>query len=614
MLAASAWSPANLPAAPGPFRGAGDQWRHYGGDEHASRYSPLDQINLFNVHRLKRAWTHHTGDKMDRPATMIQCTPIVIGEVMYLTTARMQIRALNAVTGEVVWNFDPYAGQKSSRARGVNRGVTYFEDGKDRRIYAAIQANLFCLNARTGERIQSFGDDGVIDLKKNFDRDMTDLFFKKTSPPVIYEDTLIVSGGGGEGPRPQGPGHIRGYDVYTGKRKWIFHTIPFPGETGYKTWSPESWKIAGGTNNWAGMSLDSERGWVFVSTGSPSFDFWGGDRVGDNLFGNCVIALDARTGKRIWHYQIVRHDVWDYDLASQPALVRLRHEGRLVDAVAQTTKMGLIFLLDRETGQPLFPVEERPVPESNLPDEKLAATQPVPLKPASLNRPAFTEDQITDISPEAHAFVLKKFRAARTGPLFTPPSKQGTVIYPGFSGGSLWGGVSFDPERNWMFVNSNETTNLCTIIDSKPGESFRFNHTGYTQLLDHEGYPSIKPPWGWMNAIDLDTGEYVWRAVLGEHEELTARGIPKTGTLNFGGSIATKGGLVFIGATADPKFRAFDATTGQVVWEATLEAGANATPCTYEVGGRQYVVVAAGGGRPKLQIRSGDEIAAFALG
>ena len=374
------------------FSGAGSEWRFYGGDQGASRYSPLDQINLFNVHRLKPAWIHHTGDKLDRPKTMIQCTPIVIGDAMYLTTARLQVRALNAATGEVLWNFDPYAGQRSSRARGVNRGVTYFEDGRDKRIFAAIQEKLFCLDARTGELIKSFGENGVVDLKQDFDRDMEGLFYKCTSPPVIYEDLILVSGGGGEGPRREGPGHIRGYDVYTGKRRWIFHTIPFPGEFGYETWSPDSWDVNGGTNNWAGMSLDTERGWLFASIGSPSFDFWGGDRIGDNLFGNCVLALDAKTCKRVWHYQIVRHDVWDYDLAAQPALVRLRKGDRLVDAVVQTTKMGLLFVLDRETGEPLFPIEERPVPESDLPDEKLAASQPVPLKPASLCRREFTED------------------------------------------------------------------------------------------------------------------------------------------------------------------------------------------------------------------------------
>ena len=595
------------------FPGAGNEWRFYGGDQGASRYSPLDQINLFNAHQIKPAWIHHTGDKLDRPKTMIQCTPIVVGEVMYITTARMAVRALHAATGEVLWDFDPYEGSRSSRARGVNRGVTYFEDGNDKRIFAAIQKKMFCLNATTGELIKSFGEGGVIDLTANFDRDMEGLFYKCTSPPVIYEDLIIVSGGGGEGPRREGPGHIRAYDVYTGKRKWIFHTIPFPGEFGHDTWAPDSWEVNGGTNNWAGMSLDPERGWLFASIGSPSFDFWGGDRPGDNLFGNCVLALDARTGKRVWHYQIVRHDVWDYDLAAQPSLVQLRKGDRLVDAVVQTTKMGLIFVLDRETGEPLFPMEEWPVPPSDIPGEQLAKSQPIPLKPASLCRPEFTEDLITDISPEAHKFVLEKFDAARTGGLYTPPTKQGTVIYPGFSGGALWGGISFDPDRNWMYVNSNETTNLCTIVDAKPDDAFRFNHAGYIQLLDPDGYPSIKPPWGKMNCIDLDSGEFVWREILGEHPELTARGIPKTGTLNFGGSVATKGGLVFIGATADPKFRAFDAKSGVEVWEWELQAGCNASPCCYEVGGKQYVAIAAGGGRRKTGTPSGDEIAAFAL-
>jgi quinoprotein glucose dehydrogenase len=605
--------PRELWGAPSTPAVASRQWRFYGGDPAATRYSALDQINRSNVRRLKPAWIHHTGDSLQRPATQIQCTPLVIDGAMYLTTARLQVRSLDAGTGEVKWNFDPYAGERLTRSRGVNRGLTWFEDGKDARLFVAIQTRLFCLNPKTGQLIRSFGTDGIVDLTENFDRDMTGLAYKCTSPPVIFEDLIIVSGGGGEGPRLTGPGHIRAYDVYTGKRRWIFHTIPFPGELGHETWSPDSWKYSGGTNNWAGMTVDIERGWVFVSTGSPAFDFWGGDRIGDNLFGNCVIALCARTGERVWHYQIVRHDVWDYDLPCQPQLVRRREGDRLRDVVVQCTKHGPIFVLDRETGQPVFPVREQPVPPSGLPDEKLARSQPMPLKPASLCRREFTEKEITDISPEAHAFVLERFRQSRRDGLFAPPSYEGTVIYPGFSGGVQWGGVSFDPETNWIYVNSNETTNLCTIVRAKPGEPFRFDHKGYIQLLDPEGYPAIKPPWGMMNAIDLNKGEYVWRKVLGEHKELTARGIPQTGTLSWGGSIVTKGGLVFIGATADQKFRAFDSQTGELLWEWELEAGANATPCTYELGGKQYVAVAAGGGREKTNSRSGDEIAAFAL-
>jgi quinoprotein glucose dehydrogenase len=321
------------------------------------RFSALDQVNRSNVARLKVAWVHHTGDKLDRPATTIECTPIVIDGTMYITTARLQVRALNAATGKMRWNFDPYAGSQSLRPRGVNRGVSFWEDGKDKRIFAAIQAHLYCLNATTGQLIQSFGEKGVVDLKKNFDRDMTNLFYKCTSPPVLYEDLIIVGGGGGEGPRPTGPGHIRAYDVYTGKRRWIFHTIPFPGEFGYDTWGPDCWKKTGGTNSWAGMSLDTKRGWVFASIGSPAYDFYGGDRPGKNLFGDCVIALNAATGERVWHYQIIHHDLWDYDLGCQPVLLTVTHRGKPVEAVAQLTKTGMVFLLDRETGEPLFPVE-----------------------------------------------------------------------------------------------------------------------------------------------------------------------------------------------------------------------------------------------------------------
>jgi quinoprotein glucose dehydrogenase len=602
---------------PGPRAAVKDparEWRHYGGDPGASRYSPLDQINRSNVKRLKVAWVHSTEDALERPATTIECTPIVVDGVMYLTTCMLQVRALDAVTGKPIWNFDPASGARRRGAPGVNRGVSLWEDPenpKDRRIFAPINNRLFCLNAATGKLIPGFANEGVLDLNKDFDPDRPELPTKHTSPVVFYKDLVITGGGGGDGPDPQAPGHIRAWDARTGKRKWIFYTIPKPGEFGHDTWGGDSWKTAGGTNNWGGLSIDVERGWVFVSTGSPSFDYWGGFRKGANLFGNCVIALNALTGERIWHFQMVHHDVWDYDAPCQPALITVRRGGRRIDAVAQMTKMGLAFFFERETGKPIYGVEERPVPPSDVPDEELWPTQPFPLKPPPLNRLAFTEDEVTNISPEAHASVLEVWKKSRAGRIYTPPSKEGTIVHPGFRGGVLWGGCSFDPKLNRVFVNSDENTNRIVLSEAPAGRGYRYHLTQRIRLYDKDGYLAIKPPWGYMTAIDLDKGEFAWRVVNGEYPELKAKGIPKTGTPTNGGSIATAGGLVFMAGTFDEMMRAFDSRTGEILWEHKLDAAGYATPCTYEVNGRQYVTIAAGGG--KGFTRPGDQFVTFAL-
>ncbi|MGH7221227.1 MAG: PQQ-binding-like beta-propeller repeat protein, partial [Nitrospiraceae bacterium] len=455
-------------------------------------------------------------------------------------------------------------------------------------------------------------DGGVLDLKENFDCDMTGLSFNLTSPPDAYKDMILVGGGGGEGPEPAAPGHIRAFDARTGKRRWIFHTIPHPGEFGSDTWEGDSWKHAGGTNNWAGMSLDAEKGWLFASTGSPSFDFYGGNRKGANLFGNSVIALNADTGERLWHFQTTHHDVLDYDLPAQPALVKARHNGRQIDAVAQVTKTGLLFLFDRKTGKPLFPVEERPIPQSQVPGEATFPTQPFPVKPPPFSRHGFTEDEITNISPEAHAYVKKIFDQSKTGKIYMPPSTEGTFLLPGLLGGAIWGGCSFDPGTNYLFVSSNDVPYIITLIDPPAGKSYRYAHKGNIPLVDADGFPACKPPWSHLTAIDLNKGEFAWRVVLGEHPALKARGIPRSGSVHVGGSIATGGGLVFIAATMDEKMRAFDSATGETLWEHQLEAGGYATPCTYEVNGRQYLVIAAGGGGlPRT--KSSDAIVAFAL-
>ena len=611
--AMAAWAARSGAAARSGPESGDWQWGHYGGDAGAGRYAPLDQINRSNVKDLRVAWTHACGDASERPQTTIETTPIVVDGVMYLLTPRLKLRALDAATGKVLWEFDHEGGQPSRRSAGISRAVCYWQsdDGSEKRILFPVRDQLYSVDAKTGKPDPRFGANGILDLTKDFDHDMTGLSLKLTSPPVVWRDLVILGGGGGDSPYPQAPGHIRGYDVRTGERRWIFHTVPRPGVFGYETWPEDAWKRVGGTNNWGGLSLDVERGLVFASIGSPAFDYWGGDRKGANLFGNCVLALDAATGERKWHYQTVHHDIWDYDLPCQPALVTIRRNGRTIDAVCQTTKQSFIFLLDRETGESLFPVDEVEVPPSNVPGEELWPTQPIPRKPLPLSRIAFTEDQITNISPEAHEAIRKVWESCNAGRIYTPTTLEGTFVHPGFRGGCLWGGPSHNPELNRLFINSDENTNHIRLEKAEADKPFKYFLPVRVKLKDPHGYPAIKPPWGYVTAIDLDSGDFVWRVVNGEYPELTEQGIPKTGTPSHSGSIATKGGLVFMGGTFDKKFRAFDADTGETLWEHTLKAGGFATPCSYEVDGKQYVAIAAGGG--KGDTPSGDEYVVFAL-
>jgi len=388
--------------------------------------------------------------------------------------------------------------------------------------------------------------------------------------------------------------------------------VPRPGEFGNETWAGESWKHRGGANAWGGLSVDTDRGLVFAGLGSAAFDLYGGDRHGDNLFANCVIALDARTGRRQWHFQTLRHDLWDHDLPVYPNCVTVERDGQSIDAVAQVTKTGYVYVLDRATGESLFPIRELAVPASDVPGEQISPTQPIPELPPPIAAQHFDESNVTNIGQSNRAGVLKQLRQLRHGPAFNPPSLEGTVVVPGFHGGANWSGASFDPSTGYLYVNTTNLPNIITLVPTRAGSKYRFAHKGYIRFLDHEGYPAIKPPWGELIAIDLNTGQFVWRSVLGEHAELTRRGVPQTGTDNFGGTIVTAGGLVFIGGTRDEKFRAFDKTTGKVLWEAKLPAGGYATPATYQAGGKQYVIIAAGGAG-KLGTRAGDAFVAFAL-
>jgi quinoprotein glucose dehydrogenase len=593
---------------------AGD-WPSVGNDKGGLRYSKLTQINRKNVKSLEVAWTYHTGDAAKGNGSTIECTPIVIEGVMFITTAKSKVVALDADTGIERWKFDPYDNFKVTQplaSGGVNRGVAYWSEGKESRIFlGAADGRLISLDAKTGQPDRAFGNGGTLDLRAGMETDLNGVNYGPTSAPAVWRNVVIVGFSCPEGGRPA-PGDPRAFDARTGKELWRFHTIPRPGELGHDTWEGEGWRQCGAANNWGGTSVDEKRGLVFIGTGSASPDFYGAGRKGDNLFANCVICLNARTGERIWHFQTLHHDLWDHDLPTFPNLVTVISHGRRRDAVAQVTKTGHVFLFDRVRGEPLFPIEERPAPASDVPGETAARTQPIPAKPPPFCRQSFNETDVTDISPEAHEDVLKKIRGYKSGPIHTPPSTNGAIVIPGFHGGATWSGASVDPETCLLYVNSNEQPNIVRLVYEGADAQEAFRPTGYYRLTDKDGYPAIKPPWGQLNAIDLNKGEIRWQVPLGEFPELKAKGIARTGTENFGGTIVTAGGLVFIGGAKDECFHAFDKTTGKLLWEHKLDAGGYATPCTYAVKGRQYVVIAAGGGG-KLGTKSGDAYIAFAL-
>ena len=597
-------------------------WPRVGNDSGCMRYSELEQINRDNVARLKPVWIYHTGELKGRTGKTIECTPIVIEGVMYVTTGYLRVVALDAATGKEFWQFDPLKDHPFPHAPmsgGVNRGCAYWSDGRPngqrRIVHGAADGRLFSLDAKTGRLDSKFGKGGIVDLRRGLASYVAKVGYGPTSAPAIWKDTIIVGVSCGEGPDIAAPGDIRAFDIHTGREVWRFHTVPRPGEFGHETWEGDSWKDRGGANAWGGFSVDVDRGLVFAGLGSAAFDFYGGDRRGANLFANCTIALDAKTGTRVWHFQTLHHDLWDHDLPVYPNLVTVTHNGKKIDAVAQVTKTGYVFLFDRETGKPLFAVEEKPVPASDIPGEEAAQTQPIPVKPPPFAAQFFDATNVTDIGKANRASTLAQLRTIRTGPAFQPPSLKGTIAIPGLLGGANWSGASFDPTTGLLYVNSNNLPNVITLVEAKAGKTWRYGpyrHVGYVQIRDHEGYPGIKPPWGLLNAINLNTGQFAWRMPLGEYVELTARGVAQTGTENLGGTIVTAGGLVIIAATKDERIHAFDKQTGKLLWEHPLPAGGYATPSTYMVNGRQYVVIAAGGAG-KMETKAGDAFVAFAL-
>lgn len=594
-------------ALTGGAAAAGDRgWPSFGNDKGAMRHSPLKSIRRSNVSELKVAWTYRTGDSDgERP---IQCTPIVVNGVMYLTTVQAEIAALDPATGQEKWRFRSGVDPKRSGHRMANRGVAYWSDGKPggkRRILLGTpDGRVVSVDAATGAPDAQYGARGI-EIRDLLEGPWREQYLGFSAPPMVYRDLVFMGPATGEGYGAT-PGDIFAFHIPTGKLRWRFKVIPEKGEPGSETWENGGRDTSGGANPWNGFTLDEKRGILFAATGSPTGDFYGGKRLGANLYGNCVLALDARTGKRLWHFQTVHHDLWDWDNASQPLLCSVKRNGKSVDAVAQLTKRGLLFLLHRVTGEPLFPVREVPAPASEIVGEKAWPTQPEPELPAPYALQLITEGDLSDITPETKAFMLEKFRKLRRGRKYEPPTPEGSAAAPGYFGGSPWSGGSFDPKTNTLYFNSN---NEPSIIEMNKDGSGGFS---YQWFRDQNGYPGVKPPWGQLFAVDLNTGKYRWSRVLGEFPELTAKGIPLTGTPTLGGTLVTAGGLVFVASTKDARFRAFDSESGKELWRHDLPAPGYAAPCTYTAGGRQYVVIAAGGGKFYAS-KTSDTYVAFAL-
>lgn len=658
-------------------------WPANGGVDNI-RYSSLTQVTKDNVNRLQVAWTYDSHDS-SRGSEM-QSNPVVVDGVLYVTTPTLKVVAIDAANGREIWKFDP-SGGTGGQGRFRHRGVTVNKD----RVFVTYRSFLYALDKKTGQPIPSFGTAGRVDLREGLDQPAQGLSVSASTPGQVFEDLLILGTSVPE-TLPGSPGHIRAFDVNSGKVRWIFHTIPKPGEVGYDTWPADAYKLAGGANAWAGVTIDQKTGVVFAATGSASFDFYGVTRHGDNLFADCVLALDARTGRYIWHFQGIRHDIWDWDFPAAPSLVTVRRDGRPVDAVAQITKYGYVWVLDRKTGTPLFPTQWVDVPASKIEGEQASPKQLVPTLPVPFARQGLTEQMLTTRTPEAHAAVLERFNKYSKG-FFAPPSLEGTIVFPGFDGGAEWGGAAFDPASALLYVNSNEMPWIIKLIpnndtalynskcaschreDRKGGATgpslldvstkftrdqvatlirqgtgrmpafpdmgarnindvveflftgkdkaadpaaandpsrLKYRSDGESIFLDPDGYPAITPPWGTLNAIDLNTGAMRWKIPLGEFPELAAKGLKNTGSDNYGGPVVTAGGLLFIGATNfDKKFRAFDKLTGKLLWETTLPAAGNATPSVYQLNGRQYIVIVCGGG--KNGAPSGSAVVAFAL-
>ncbi len=592
----------------------GQDWPVYGGDPGGMKYSPLTQINRGNVHELELAWIWETGEQpipvprrpfRDQPVTPgpFQVTPLMIKDTLYLSTPYHRVVALDANTGRDLWSYDPRAYEWGATALH-HRGVATWTDGTERRVFINSRWRLIALDAMTGQPIPTFGVGGEIDLTEALIWPVNRLHYTNTSPPVVYKDLVMVGSGLGGDVIYRGdpPGSVQAFDVRTGERVWYFNPIPQAGEFGNETWEDGSWSYTGHTSVWSPFTVDEQRGLVYLPVETPSHDYYGGHRKGDNLFAESIVCLDANTGERIWHFQTVHHGLWDYDLPAPPNLVTIRVEGNTIDAVVALGKTGFAYVFDRVTGAPVWPIEERPVPQSDVPGERTSLTQAFPTKPPPFAKQGFTEDDVIDFTPELRAMALEQLHTNnyRLGPIFTPPSLEGTVAMPGVLGGANWGGAAFDPETGVLYVKAKNRPNLIKLAEPEPGDA-EFDYLIEGAALEvADGLPIHKPPYNVLTAIDLNRGDHVWQVTLGDtpqiknHPLLQDLDLPLLGGGDGNaGPLLTGAGLLFISAGA--KLYAIDKTSGESLWETYVRRNGYGNPMTYQtLSGRQFVVIATG--------------------
>ncbi len=610
-----------------PALHAQSEWPAYGGDLANTRYSPLDQINIQNVTKLTQAWAFDTraqgSAKTNRPA---QATPLVVNGIMYTVTAYQSLVALQPETGKAIWVFThKHAGRPP-------RGIAYWPGDKTNPpeiLFGTWDGFLIAVDAKTGRAVSGFGKKGEIDLKAGVMSKFPGVHYGLSGAPVIYKNLAITGSHTQDSPGLGARGDARAWDVRSGKLVWTFHSVPRPGEKGHETWLNDGWQDRSGVNAWTTSTIDTQTGTLFMTFDSPSYDLYGGDRPGNDLFGNSLVALDAATGKMKWYFQTIHHDIWDYDAPATPTLVDVVRDGQRIPAVIQTGKTGLVFILDRRNGKPIYPVEERPVPKGDVPGEWYSPTQPFPVKPPSVTRLSITRDEIAKVTPEQQKFCEELFDseggAHNDGP-FTPVGMKPTIVFPGGDGGANWGSGSVDPKLGYFFINSKADGAIARMIkpsDANPpatkdglGEDVSANAyirtgihvAGSNRAIGsfsnpNTGWPCEQPPWGELTAVNYNTGDIAWRIPFGRVPALEAKGVMNTGAFNKGGSVATAGGLLFIGASYDQRFHAFESKTGKLLWEVKLAADAIANPITYlGKNGKQYVVIDAG-----------DSVLAYAL-
>ena len=600
------------------FAGAQSDWPTFGHDSGSNRYSPLKQITPANVSRLARAWTYHMNpDGRSAGVASSETIPLVVGGMLYLTTPYQRVVALEPETGKEIWAFEVPDGNPA------RRGLDYWPGDKQsppQIFFGTDTGKLYALNAKTGKLSPGFGNEGVVDMKPGALNGVAKASFGLSSPPIVYRNLVITGALVQETPSIGAAGDTRAWDVHTGKLVWTFHSIPRPGETGSDTWEGDAWKNRSGANVWGFFTIDRQRGFLYMPFGEPTTDYWGGDRKGANLFGTSLVAVDAETGKLKWYFQAVHHDTWDYDLSAPPVLVDVKHDGRTIPAVAQVTKMSFVYILNRVTGEPIYGVEERPIPQDDiLPGDTTWATQPFPVKPPPLSRNSFTRADIATVTPELKKFCEGLFESVpggmHSGGPFTHYSTVPSIIFPSSIGGGNFNPSSFNPELAYLFVNTHDMGSTNVMVKSADGTRYnRLPYKGSMRFWNPENRELCnQPPWGRLTAINVNTGDIAWQVNLGITESLP-EGKQNTGRPNLGGSAATAAGLVFIGATDDSRFRAFDAKTGKEVWTVKIEAGAHGSPITYGgKDGKQYVVIAATGGSQLFDPTNSDALIAFAL-